>query len=588
MFDRKRLFRGQKLPVERINEVNAGVSADITAGITPDVQPGIGKFAIDWSLPSVESYMFDGITGNVVNYSKLMIPFMVPPPMDYASIQGIVNQDTPVATLRHLSIGFDQVMTGRAFSDMWDTLGAGYDYLLQSGDYAFTVELWEKTPSAIASEGLTGTAGQNVPENLVWRQEVSPRFFDGDVAFANPVNVPNMRVTIQPYRTYIWYIQFTGLVNALDVDNAVRQLGASGFHMRGEFEYPLMARDTAAGFTAQNIPSLTGGDRQPASISLDTAVQGNIITASAGAAANGRVQRNIETVDQRLANLLKAGYSREGDLPVQEELIEDQSLCVIAVPMFGQIGDIRADDINLIGLPWGPQGDFTLESWTGQLADRRLIRIQHPMTIHRIIAVTNAYSPPTKNLKKPRRDAVNSGLLPASPTFTNSIGVGIASGIDGADDRRYQQLAYLEWVPATRTTYLIDQLKEGGTPPLFGLGTDGAYDHTLMDVPLVYPGALATGMYGHNSGVPIYVGRAGNDTEARTTIGQMPTDFGGGIRVPPTTNGREQFIEVRWTMSDSAGLSAANPAVSPYTCYVGNGGCWVYIIGKKSPVTLEG
>jgi hypothetical protein len=35
-------------------------------------------------------------------------------------------------------------------------------------------------------------------------------------------------------------------------------------------------------------------------------------------------------------------------------------------------------------------------------------------------------------------------------------------------------------------------------------------------------------------------------------------------------------------------LSAANPAVSPYTCYVGNGGCWVYIIGKKSPVTLEG
>ena len=588
MFDRKRLFRGMKLPVERANEVTAGVSTSITDGITPDVQPGIGKFAIDWNLPSVESYQFDGITGNVVNYSKLMLPFMVPPPQDYASGLGIVNQDTPVATLRHLSVGFDQVMTGRAFSDMWDTLGAGYDYLLQSGGYGFTIELWEKTPSAIASEGFTGTAGQNVPENLVWRQEVSTRLFDGDAAFANPISVPNMRVTIQPYRTYIWYIQFTGLVNAVDVDNVTRQLGASGFHLRGEFEYPLMPRDTASGFLAQNIPSLTGGDRQPATISLDTAVQGNIITAEAGVAANGRVQRNIETVDQRLANLLKAGYAREGDLPPEEELIEDQSLCVIAVPMFGQIGDIRADDINLIGLPWGSQGDFTLEAWDGLLADRRVIRIQHPMTIHRIIAVTNYYSPPTANLKKPRRDAVNSGLIPGSLTFTNAIGVGIASGIDGADDRQYQQVGYLDWLPNTKLNYLIDRIKEGGTPPLFGLGTDGAYDHEIMDVPLVYPAALGTGMYGHNSGVPVYVGRAGNDTEARSTIGQMPFDFGGGARAAPTTNGREQFIEVRWTMSDSAGLSAANPAVSPYTCYVGNGGCWVYIIGKKSPVTLEG
>jgi hypothetical protein len=198
MFDRKRLFRGQKLPVERINEVNAGVSTDITNGITPDVQPGIGKFAIDWSLPSVESYQFDGLVGNDLNYSKLTIPFMVPPPQDYASSLGVVSQDTPVATLRHLSIGFDQVMTGRAFSDMWDANGAGFDFQLQSGGYGFTIELWEKTPSAIASEGFTGTAGQNVPENLVWRQEVSPRLFDGDAAFANPVNVPNMRVTIQP------------------------------------------------------------------------------------------------------------------------------------------------------------------------------------------------------------------------------------------------------------------------------------------------------------------------------------------------------------------------------------------------------
>jgi len=578
-----------KLTLDRNNEVNAGVVATIAAGITPDVQPGTGRFAIDWSLPSVESYMFDGLIGNDLNYSKLTIPFMVPPTMDFADADGVVTETTPVATLRHVSVGFDQIMTGRAFTDMWDAFGAGNDLELQSGGYGFTLELWEKTPSAIATEGFTGTAGQNVPDNLLWQQAISASLFDGDNAFSNPVDIPDLRVTIQPYRTYIWYIRFTGLVNAVDVAGGTRQLGASGFHLRGEFEYPLMERDTFAGFTAQNIPSLTGGSRQAATIALDTATGGSIITAETGAAANGRVQRNIQTVDTRLANLLKAGYYREGDLPPEEELIEDQSLCIIAVPMFGQIGDVRAEDINLIGLPWGTQGAAGIEvPWEGVLADRRMIRIQHPMTIHRVIAVTNSYSPPTSTMAKPRRNNINPGLIPVSPTFTNAIGVGIASGIDGADDRKYQQIAYLDWVPATRTAYLIDQLKEGGTPPLYGLGTDGAYDHTLMDVPLVYPFALPTGMYGHNSGVPIYVGRAANDTETRSTIGQMPADFGAGARIAPITNGREQFIEVRWTMSDAAGLNEANVAVSPYTTYIGNGGCWVYIIGKKSPVTLEG
>jgi hypothetical protein len=586
-FDRQRLFRANKLTIQRINEVNDGVETSIADGITPDVQPGVGKFAIDWNLPSVESYMFDGLVGNDLTYSKLLIPWVVPPPLDFGSSTGVVNNTTPVATLRRVSIGFDQMMTGRAFSDLWDANGACLDYELQAGGYGFTLELWEKTPSIIAEEGMTGIAGQNVPDNLLWSQTVSNTQFTGDVAFNNPIDIPNMRVTIQPYRTYVWYIRFTGLVFATAVNGVTRMLAASGFHLRGEFEYPLMVRDTATGFLAQNIPSLTGGDRQAATIALDSATSDSIITATIGVAANGRVQRNMKAIDDRLAGLLKAGYAREGDLPVEEELIEDQSLCVLAVPMFGQIGDIRASDLNLIGLPWGPQGNFDEETWSGQLADRRLIRIQHPMSIHRVIVVANHYSPPISAGAKPRR-VVTSGLIPASATFTNKVGVGIASGIDGADDRKYQQIAYLEWTPATAMVNAIDRIKEGGTPPFYGLGTNGPYDHLMLDCPLVYNAALALGMYGLNTGTPVYVGRAGNDTEARTTIAPLPFDFGGGARAAPTTNGREQFIEVRWTMTDSAGLSAFNGAVNLDTCYVGNGGCWVYIIGKKSPVTLEG
>lgn len=586
---RKRLFRGNKLTIQRVNEVHDGVETEFSDGIPPDQQPGIGKFSIDWNLPSIEAYMFDGLVGNDANYSKLLIPFTVMPPMDYSSSLGIVGDNTPQATLRRLSVSFDQAMTGKAFTDMWDAqpYGAGLDYDLQSGGYSFTLELWRKTPAIIAATGFTGSAADNVPQNLIWSQEIDSTLFSGDKAVFNPLVVEDLQIQIQPYNTYVWYIRFTGLVNAKDSTGTTHMLGASSFHLRGEFDYPLLQRDTTSGFQVQNIPTVHDGDRQPASIALDTATAGSTITANAGTAANGRIQRNLDAIDQRFAEKLKAGYYRDGNLPLEEELGEDQSLCVIAVPMFGQWGDIRASDINQIGLPWGPQGNFTGLPWAGQFADRRVIRIQHPFVLHHVIAVANYYSPPTTNGAKPRRQGINSGKVPASPTFTNKIGVAIGSGIDGADDRQYQQVAYLEYTPASKTNYLLDRIKEGGTPQYYGLGTTDNYNHEVFSVPLVYPAAFTSGPFGTNSGAPVYMGRADLATEIRSTISPLPFDFGGGARVAPATNGREQFIEVRWNMSDAAGLTTDNAAVDSLTTYIGNGGNWVYLVGKKSPTKIN-
>jgi len=588
-FDRSRLFRGQKLTADRINEVHAGVTTSISNGVDPEAQPGVGKFAIDWNLPSLEAYMFYGLVGDELNTSKILIPFCVPPPQDLADPLGIVDENTPVATLRRLSLGFDQMMTGQGFTDMWTQFGACNNFTFAEGGYGFSLELWEKIPSRIASEGLTGTAEDNVPDNLVWSQDFGASLFAGDVAFSNPLNISDIRVTIQPYRTYIWYLKFDQLANLETTTVGVtRDFGVSSFHIKAEFEYPLMARDVDADFT-QNLPAIHDGLRQPASISLDTASPNVNITAVVGGGANGRVQANLETIDARLADQLKAGYMREGDLPVEEELIDDQSMCVIAVPMFGQIGDVRASDINTIGLPWGPVGNYAAGVWPGELADRRFIRLQHPMTIHRILVVTNYYSPPSTVTSKPGRGPlIPIGKPPQSPTLFNKVGVGIASGIDGADDRQYQQVGYLEWTPATGINYVIDRIKEGGVPPYFGLATDGAFDHEILVCPLVYNVFSGVGMYGIDSAPPIYAGRAGNDTEVRTNIGVMPWAFGGGAKVPPITKGREQFLEVRWTMTDAASLSQANINVDPETTYIGNGGCWVYIYGKKSPVSLEG
>jgi len=576
---RKKLYRGNNLTRERVNEMHSGVASEISTGINPTALPGVGRFSVNWHLPSVESYMFDETTASD---SRLMIPFIVPPPQELASTAGLVRTTTPQATLRRLSIGFDQLQSNQAFTDVFDPLHAGNNYTIES--YTFTLELHEKLPAVLDTSGITGDAGQNSANKIIWAQEFAGNLFFGDRARFNPLVIEDILVTIHPYRTYVWYLKFTGLVNALDPNGFAHQIGVSGFHLRGEFDYPPMARDTTAGSSAQNIPTVTGGARQAASISLDTAVASETITAESGVAANGRVQTNLDTIDTRLISGLSSGYDAKGNLPVEEEIVDDAGWVVMAVPMFSQIGDIRASDLNQIGLPYGPQGDFSATSWGGQLADRRVIRIQHPMTIHYVFAVANYYSPPTLNTFKPRRTAAGSGQIPASATFTNAIGVNIGSVLNGADDRQLQQVAYLTYTPATKTGNLLDRIKQGGEPPFYGIGTNAAYDQEMFSVPLVWDVANPVGMYGINSGAPFYVGQGDLGTEGRSNVGTLPFDFGGGALLAPNTNGRENFIEVRWTMTDAADLSPSNPSVVDQTTYVGNGGNWVYIVAKKNSV----
>jgi hypothetical protein len=576
---RRRLYRGSKVAKDRINEVHSAVSTAISSGIEADAQPGTGRFSIVWNLPSIQAYQFDGLAGNPDSYSKILIPWMLPPPMDYLSSTGQVGDNTPFATMRRLSVGIDQAETGYEFTGPDDASGAGVDY--KAGGYAFTLELREKVPAVIGKSGLSGSAALNVPDRVVWSQAFPDVLFSGDRVRFNPLVIEDLRVTIHPYRTYVWYIRFTGLVSAETEIATLAQLGVSSFTLRAEFEYPLLNRDTYSGLSVQNIPTVHDGARQAAIISLDTATANNDITAEVGTAVNGRVQRNLDTIDDRLTVGLDAGYDNRGRLPVEEELVDDAGYFCIAVPMFGQFGDIRASDINTVGLPYGPQGDFSAGVWAGSLADRRVIRLQHPVTIHHVVAVPSYYSPPTATLG--RRFGAGSGKIPVSATNITKIGVGMVSGLV-AEDRQYQQIAYLEVTPATKSNYVLDRIKEGGPPFFFGLATDGAYDHEIFHVPLVWPAALGTGLYGKSSGAPVYAGQSDLTTLSRRNIGVMPFDFGGGALSAANTAGQEQFLEVRWTIEDANSLSQVNGSVDPGTTYVGNGGCWVYIIGKKSAV----
>ena len=69
---------------------------------------------------------------------------------------------------------------------------------------------------------------------------------------------------------------------------------------------------------------------------------------------------------------------------------------------------------------------------------------------------------------------------------------------------------------------------------------------------------------------------------------QTRSALGGGM---PTTLGREQFLEVRWAIQDSVGLdTVANggAATDDTNTFVGYGGNWIQIVGKKTAVISSG
>ena len=177
--------------------------------------------------------------------------------------------------------------------------------------------------------------------------------------------------------------------------------------------------------------------------------------------------------------------------------------------------------------------------------------------------------------------------MPISPTFSSNIGVGIASGLRG-EDKAYQQVALLELTPANKLLWLIDRIKQGGYPPFYGTGTLGPgatspspYDMEMFQVPIVWGASRPDFSYREN-GPPFFAGKSNMATKDRRNCSDLPWSFGGVAATTPATRGNEMFLEVRWVMSDSAGLSADNPSVESQTTYVGNGGNWVYIIGKKA------
>ena len=106
----------------------------------------------------------------------------------------------------------------------------------------------------------------------------------------------------------------------------------------------------------------------------------------------------------------------------------------------------------------------------------------------------------------------------------------------------------------------------------------------MMDIPLYGSAANSTLGTGYSSlgvnGKPIFTGSSSSPNATRTDLAD---GVNGAVPVVRPLEGKEQWIEVRWRIKDTVnkfGAAGAGPWINT-DIIIGNGGNWVFLIGKK-------
>ncbi|QDP63966.1 MAG: hypothetical protein Unbinned3620contig1001_12 [Prokaryotic dsDNA virus sp.] len=171
-----------------------------------------------------------------------------------------------------------------------------------------------------------------------------------------------------------------------------------------------------------------------------------------------------------------------------------------------------------------------------------------------------------------------------------SVGVGMVSG-PGGDDTEYQQLAYRSITnggisPASATVpkdFFIDGVNMD--LPALQSATDTA-EYKLVNVPLVGAGGK-----GYTAGgTPVFIGQSNTYREQRKGVSDVP-----GLPVYSDAfdgkPGMERYLEVRLEVDPEYPVHKVDPTTpadvefggnyNQQDIFIGYGGCWVYLIGKK-------
>lgn len=545
-FSRKNLSRAVKLTVEHAFKLPEQIAAAVAAvGLDGEnIEKRAGLVELHFRLEALDqSGTLQTGSAGVAQY---LLPFVLPPLQEFWSAEGVSQETTPTLRLETLSFSFDTRGEPAAITSVNDARGIGkLDFPGVEG-YDLTLTLSERS-QWYHNQGQV----EFTPDRQLLSLPLPPTAFADSTFRLNPLVLENLALQLNPYRTYVFGIAAPKLTAAGLPGNYV----LPSVHVALGIRTELVERDKGSGI--QNMPAHLGA-QTPETISITRPVKNTVIRAGA---ATGLVDGALWKLDALLSRKLAGGYYADGRRSAVEHIKPDACYDVIAIPFFNNERSriVTAGTVGACG--WAaasPALDYVL--------DQKRIPLQYPISVHHVVAIANYAAP-----YQPRAGGSVTPNVPASPTFYHHVGLGIYAAGDSLAE---EQIAQAKWFGNQPTALLIDRVKQN--PAITTNGS--AWSHELRSVPLTMRGAEAGAGY-YAQGKPFFAANGTHLTYPRTNVGTMVS----GANAAPLTLGREAYLLARWKMQDTAGLEAAplGGALNADTVYVGYGGHWMLVFGKR-------
>ena len=598
---RPNLTRGTKLLTAHTHTPPAVIALDLNqAGVgAENLVADKGSFRINLHIPYLANdYAFSTYTcpqpegRRSAEGEPFSIPFTIPPYQQQFAVDDednpVIDQTTPKITLTEFSISFDQRAEPVSIVDFVEpqgplplpgpypadnpTINSTTAYEMDHDEvtaYTLQLSIWEKTATIFNGPAKIERTIFTAPVDTDVMTSTFERSIGG---IGNPTIFPDLSIPIDPYKTYGVSIRMPALGTLTDSPNT-RNHALVSVQISLKFKSVLVPRDIHnAPMAISNKPTkdTSGAIRDAAVTGISTDINvpppGSVITADDLTGVNTQ----MTAIDEAYREKLSGGYTDFSEVAAMQQLADDSTFEVIAVPMFNnrRQGGIYADR-------W-----LGFEPYTSlverDLWERKIIPLSYPFVVHHVILAWNWQRFIAVDLSGGTGIASPWGV--ARTAMTAEIGVGIGTGLRG-DLTGYQQIAHLAINTPTNEglweTHLIDKISVTRNFSAERGALTEARDWELHQVPLVPDiGAPPTGNGAsyYPTSTPAFVGKAWSPTTTRQ-------DMEGGVL--PRTFGQEQFLECRMKLGT---LPRARFPTDPDSgeIIVGYQGHWIYIIGKKS------